>query len=208
MKISLLDDPRISPLPTYTAADARRALEGAGFEVEAVTLAGLAGLSRRQADALVLPYRDGDMSGGPLEGLIRFHSEGGGLLFLGDTPHVGRSYPYRNSQAPDLRLTRCRDPLQIRGLTEMGRKILGDLPDWEGMLKREMRGCVRTSAFAPDECHNLLECEQGVSQQILTAFRHRFQGVNVRTIWCFGRASGMGPGGCRCGLTGITQKPG
>jgi len=173
MKFSLLDDPRISPLPTYTAADARRALVGAGFEVEAVTLAGLAGLSRRQADALVLPYLDGDMSGGPLEGVIRFHAEGGGLLFLGDTPHVGRSYPYRNSQGPELRLTRCRDPLQIRGLTEMGRKILGDLPDWERMLNREMRGCVRTSAFAPDECHNLFECAAGFKELSPVVFIER-----------------------------------
>ena len=173
MKFFLLDDPRISAFPTYTAADARRALVGAGFEVEAVTLSGLSGLSRLQADVLVLPYLDGDMSGGPLEGLIRFHAEGGGLLFLGDTPHVGRSYPYRNSQASDLRLTRCKDPLQIRGLTEMGRKILGDLPGWERMLNREMRGCVRTSAFAPDECHNLFECAAGFKELSPVVFIER-----------------------------------
>ena len=173
MKLLLLEDPRISPFPTYTAADARRALVGAGFGVEAVTLSGLCGLSRQQADVLVLPYLDGDMSGAPLDGVIRFHAAGGGLLFLGDTPHVGRSYPYRNSQAPDLRLTRCRDPLQIRGLTEMGRKILGDLPDWERMLNREIRGCVRTSAFAPDECYNLLECAAGFKQLSPVVFIER-----------------------------------
>ena len=204
MKFSLLDDARISPLPTYTAADARRALVGAGFEVEAVTLAELSGLSRRQADALVLPYLDGDLSGGPLEGLIRFHTEGGGLLFLGDTPHVGRSYPYRNSQAPDLRLTRCRDPLQIRGLTEMGRKILGDLPGWEGMLNREMRGSVRTSAFAPDECHNLLECSAGFKQLSPVVFIER---RDLRFLGARAAVVGFDGGEPRENIMGVCDLP-
>jgi hypothetical protein len=172
--IAILEDPAIAPLPSYTAADVRRALEMAGLAFMMVDMNALAGLDRSLADVLVLPYLDGDLSGGPLEGMLRFHRLGGGLVFLGDTPHVGRSFPYRNSQAPELRLTRCRDPLQIRGLTEMGRAILGDLPDWERMLGRQTTG-VRTSAFPPDECHNLLVCDAGfqlLSPVVLIQRRH------------------------------------
>ena len=173
--IAILEDPAVTPLPSYSVSDARRAIEKAELDFVILDLKSLAALDRAVADVLVLPYLDGDLSGGPLEGILRFHKQGGGLVFLGDTPHVGRSYPYRNSQAPELRLTRCRDSLQIRGLTEMGKIILGDLPDWGRMLNRQMRGGVRTSAFPPDECHNLLECEAGfklLSPVVLIERRH------------------------------------
>lgn len=162
-RLVVLNDPAVQPLPTYTAEDVARAWALTGGVVEMIGVAGLAGLDRSRADVLVLPYLDGDLSGPPLEGVIRFHKQGGGLVFLGDTPHVGRSYPYRNSQAPDLRLTRCRDPLVIRGLTELGRKILGELPGWDSVIPCNTTG-VRTSAFAPDECHDLLVCEAGFKQ--------------------------------------------
>lgn len=158
-RIAILADPAVTPLPSYTAEDARRALPGAGL----ISLDELSTLSRNDFDTLVIPYQDGDLSGAPLAGLIRFHEQGGGLLFLGDTPHVGRSYPYRNSQAPDLRLTRCRDPITITGLTAKGQQLLGDLPDFEAVLNRQMSG-LRTSAFAPDECHNLLVCKAGFKE--------------------------------------------
>jgi len=162
-RIALLDDPAIRPLPTYTARDVERAWSRWGGHRIKIGLGELASLNLTIADVLVLPYLDGDLSGAPLEGLIRFHKQGGGLVFLGDTPHVGRSYPYRNSQAPELRLTRCRDPLVIRGLTDLGKQILGDLPGWDSVVPCSTTG-VRTSAFAPDECHDLLVCEAGFKQ--------------------------------------------
>jgi hypothetical protein len=184
-RLALLEDPLVTPLPSYTAADATRALQAAGFAVQSVRCADLAALDRAAADALVLPYRDGDLSGPPLDGLLRFHEQGGGLLFLGDLPHVGRSFPYRNSQAADLRLTRCRDPLQIRGLTEWGRKLLGDLPALDQMLNRTL-SALRISAFAPDQCQNLFECTAGFKQlsPVVYIERHhrRFLGARVAVI--------------------------
>ncbi|HMP76111.1 MAG TPA: beta-galactosidase [Kiritimatiellia bacterium] len=177
-RIVILADPAISPLPSYTAEDALRALPGARM----IARSGLAGLRRTDADVLVLPYLDGELGGAPLDGMIRFHEQGGGLLFLGDTPHTGRSYPYRNSLAPELRMTRCRDPLTLTGLTERGQALLGDLPDLHAMLNREMPG-VRTSAFAPDECHNLFTCRAGfkdLSPVVFIERRHpRFLGARV-----------------------------
>lgn len=170
--IAILEDPSVTPLPTYTAADARRALESAGFAIRMISVADLAVLERADHGVLVIPYLDGDLSGEPLAGMIRFHAAGGGLLFLGDTPHVGRSFPYRNSQAPDLRLTRCRDPLKLTGLTAMGKKLLGNLPDLDAMLGRLMTG-LRTSAFPPDECHNLFTCEAGFKELSPVVFIER-----------------------------------
>lgn len=164
-RIAILADPAISPLPSYTAEDAHRSLPGAKL----VKRASLATLSRTDFDVLVLPYLDGEL---PMADLIRFHAQGGGLLFLGDTPHVGRSYPYRNSQAPDLRLTRCRDPLTISGLTPKGRELLGDLPDLGFVLNKKMSG-LRSSAFAPDECHNLFVCAAGFKELSPVVFIER-----------------------------------
>ena len=180
-RIAILADPALQPLPSYTAQDARRALPGA----RTIDLNQLAELSRREFDVLVLPYRDGDLSGPPLQGLIRFHEQGGGLLFLGDTPHVGRSYPYRNSQAPDLRMTRGRDDITLCGMTERGRAILGDLPGFDQMLDRPMPG-LRIGAFSPDECHNLLVCKAGFKQLSPVVFierRHeRFLGARCAVV--------------------------
>lgn len=171
-RIAILEDPAIRPLPSYTAADARRALEAAGFATRSISLSGMTSLDRAEAEVLVLPYLDGDLSGSPLEGMIRFHAAGGGLLFLGDTPHVGRSFPLRNSQAPDLRMTRCRDPLKPTGLTAMGRKLLGDLPALGAMLGRSMTG-LRVSTFPPDECHNLFACTAGFKELSPVVFIER-----------------------------------
>lgn len=173
-RIAILQDSSIRAMPTYNADDVARAWAIAGGALERIGLDGLSHLGRARFDVLVLPYLDGDLTGAPLEGLIRFHKQGGGLVFLGDTPHVGRSYPFKNSQSPELRLTRCRDPLVIRGMTELGKKILGELPGWDSIIPCPTTG-VRTSAFAPDECHNLLVCEAGfkeLSPLVLIERRH------------------------------------
>ena len=202
-RIAILEDPAVTPLPSYTADDARRATESAGFFTRMVSLTGLARLDCGEADVLVVPYLDGDLSGAPLEGLIRFHAAGGGLLFLGDTPHVGRSFPYRNSQAADLRLTRCRDPLKVVGLTALGRELLGELPDWELQLGRQMTG-LRTSAFPPDECHNLLVCSAGFKELSPVVFierRHeKFFGARAAVV-------GFDGGEPRENLMGVCDLP-
>lgn len=202
-RIAILHDEAVQPLPSYTALDAQRALESAGLAVRTIDLGELSTLDRAGADALVLPYLDGDLSGKPLEGLIRFHAAGGGLLFLGDTPHVGRSFPYRNSQGPDLRLTRCRDPLKLVGMTELGHELLGELPDWNRMLGRQMSG-LRISAFPPDECHNLLTCSAGFKELSPVVFIERkhkmFFGARVAIV-------GFDGGEPRENLMGVCRLP-
>lgn len=202
-RIAIFEDPAIAPLPSYTGADARRALECAGFVTCTVSRPGLAQLERSEAEVLVMPYLDGDLSGPPLEGMIRFHAQGGGLLFLGDTPHVGRSFPYRNSQGPDLRLTRCRDPLKPTGLTGMGKKLLGELPGLDEMLGRSMTG-LRISAFPPDECHNLFVCESGFKELSPVVFierkHERFLGARVAVV-------GFDGGEPRENLMGVCDLP-
>ena len=201
--VAILEDPAISPLATYTADDVRRALEKSGRGWVNIGREELAALDRCVADVLVLPYQDGELGAAALAGLVHFHEQGGGLLFLGDTPHAGKSYPYRNSQGTELRLTRARDALTIRGLTPRGREILGDLPDMEKMLGRQMAG-VRISAFAPDECHNLLVCEAGfkkLSPIVLIERRHpRFLGAKAAVV-------GFDGGEPRENLTGVCDLP-
>jgi hypothetical protein len=162
--------------------DVQRALDAAGLPSFTVDLKSLESLDRIASDILVLPYLDGTLSGQHLESMLAFHRSGGGLVFLGDTPHVGRSFPYRNSQAPEFRLTRCRDPLHIRALTPLGQKLLGDVPDWASMLNKPMT-CLRSSAFPPDECHDLLVCEAGfkhLSPLVLVERKHPdFLGARV-----------------------------
>ena len=198
-RIAILADPAVSPLPSYTAEDALRALPGA----QSISLAELSGLTRANFDTLVIPYQDGDLSGAPLAGLIRFHEQGGGLLFLGDTPHVGRSFPYRNSQAADLRLTRCRDPATMCGLTPFGHRLLGELPGLETMLNGQVP-CVRTSAFAPDECHNLFLCKAGFKELSPVVFIERrceqFLGAKAAVV-------GFGGGEPRENLMGVCNIP-
>ena len=200
---AVLEDPAITPLSSYTAGDVRRALTNDGQTSLTIDLAGLAKLDRSLADVLVLPYQDGDLGTSALAGLVRFHEQGGGLLFLGDTPHAGKSYPYCNSQGTELRLTRARDPLTIRGLTPRGLEILGDLPDLDRMLGRQMTG-VRISAFAPDECHNLLVCDAGfkkLSPVVLIERRHpRFLGAKAAVV-------GFDGGEPRENLTGVCDLP-
>jgi hypothetical protein len=201
--IAVLSDPKISPLPTFTALDTLGALDKANLPSRPLDLSALGSLTRDDAEILVLPYLDGDLSGAPLEGILKFHKSGGGLVFLGDTPHVGRSFPHRNSQSPDLRLTRCRDPLKIRGLTALGHKILGDVPDWEAMMGKSMVG-LRTSAFAPDECHDLLVCEAGfkhLSPVVLIERKHPdFLGARVVVV-------GFDGGEPRENIMGVCERP-
>ena len=201
--IAILCDSLISPLPSFTAQDVCRALSDADIPWRLIDQSGLAELTREENDVLVLPYLDGDLSGSPMEGMLRFHRQGGGLVFLGDTPHVGRSYPPRNSQAPDLRMTHCRDTLSITGLTPKGLEILGDLPDWSSMLGKPMVG-VRTSAFAPDECHDLLLCEAGfkhLSPIVLIDRKHpEFLGAKVVV-------AGFEGGEPRENILGVCERP-
>jgi hypothetical protein len=201
--IAILSDPEIHPLPSFHSEDVQRAL--AKFHISSffIDLKSLQNFDRSISDILVLPYLDGDLSGSPLEKIVAFHQSGGGLVFLGDTPHVGRSFPFRNSQAPELRLTRCRDPLKIRGLTPLGQKLLGDVPDWESMLHKPMVG-VRTSAFPPDECHDLLVCEAGFKQlsPLVMIERKHPAFLGARVVM-----AGFDGGEPRENIMGVCQRP-
>ncbi len=157
---AILADPLHRPLPTYTADDAERALRADGIGCRRITLEDLGTLSAETYSALVMPYVDGPWSRTELDQLQRYHAAGGGLVFLGDTPHFGRSYPYRHSFAPQLRMTRCHDRLTLHGLTDTGQDLLGELPDLETLLGIDMP-CVRTSAFPPDECIDLVSASGG-----------------------------------------------
>ena len=103
----------------------------------------------------VLPYAQGELGAAGLAALLRFHAQGGSLLFLGDTPHQGAWYPYRNSQAPRFHLTRATDSLVLQGLSDKGREIFGEFPELAPFIGQRMSG-IRTSAYPPDVCHGLL----------------------------------------------------
>ncbi len=198
-RLAVLGDPALTPPPSYTTDDALRALPGARL----ITLSDLTDLDRSTTDVVVLPYLNGELGGAPLEGLLRFHAQGGGLLFLGDTPHTGRPYPYRHSQAPELRLTRCRDEVQITGLTALGHMLLGPLPELDAWRDRTV-SAVRTSAFAPDECHPLLTCRAGFKDLSPVVFIERrcerFLGARLAVV-------GFDGGEPRENILGVCNRP-
>ncbi|MBU0676624.1 MAG: beta-galactosidase [Verrucomicrobia bacterium] len=155
--IAVLKDVLIAPFATFDADDALSILDKSARPAKTVRLDDLLHLTRTDTDILVLPYVQGTFPEKHMRALVDFHAEGGSLLFLGDTPHVRRWFPYRNSLAPKLHLTRCTDHFELRGLSEKGREILGDLPGLDELRGRMMAG-VRTSAYPPDICHGLLKC--------------------------------------------------
>lgn len=185
LRVGILDDARITPPPGYTAIDTQDALTPGQFVTTRVGLDELARLDRERFDVVALPYLEGSMEGPPLAGLLRFHAQGGGLVFLGDTPNTGPSFPYRNSLAPDFRLTKCRDPLVLRGLSEAGREILGKVPDLGTMIGHRTN-CIRTTAYPPDECIILVEASahfKALGPVVLIERRHpRFLGARAAVV--------------------------
>jgi hypothetical protein len=154
--IGILQDARIEAFPTFGPKDVAEILAASKWSARFVDLPGLKQLDRSEMDVLILPYLKGELDPEGLAALLRFHGQGGSLLFLGDTPHRAAWYPYRNSQAPQLRLTRATDSLVLQGLTDKGREIFGEFPELAPFLGQRMSG-IRTSAYPPDVCHGLLK---------------------------------------------------
>ena len=185
LRIGILKDSALVVPPDYGPDDVMRALGAPDFLSTLITLDALSSVTRDNMDVVVLPYLSGELEGLPLEGLLRFHASGGGLVFLGDTPNCGRSFPFRNSLAPEFRLTKCRDTLTLTGLTDAGKRFLGDLPGLESMIGRTV-ACVRTSAYPPDECIILIGASahlKDLGPVVLVERRHpRFLGARLAVV--------------------------
>lgn len=185
LRVGILDDTRIMAPPGYGPQDTYRALASGLFEATLIGLDELAHLHRDRFDVVALPYLEGPMDGAPLDGLLHFHEQGGGLVFLGDTPNAGTSFPFRNSLAPALRLTKCRDPLIIRGLSEAGQRVFGEIPDLDKMVGHRTN-CLRTTAYPPDECIILVEASahfKALGPVVLVERRHpRFLGARAAIV--------------------------
>ena len=63
-------------------------------------------ISFPETKVLILPYVKGNFSDEALQGMIRFHEEGGALFFIGDLPNKDKWSPLRNMQSSDFYLTR------------------------------------------------------------------------------------------------------
>lgn len=160
MRVAVFQDCAFRAMPTYGAEDALAALRATGHVATAVDAVALSGFGRSSADVLVLPYLDGTFGGAALAGLVAFHAEGGGLVVLGDLPHRGPWYPYRNMESWRLHMTRGSGTFRIDGLSPAGQRILGwdCLPD-AGFFAGRTLSALRTTAFPPDVAHTLLHSD-------------------------------------------------
>lgn len=155
MRIAVFKSAGFAPLPEFTADDFLRLFAEPAHECRLVDHSALEHLDRCDTELLVLPYVEGDFTEAALESVTAFHAAGGSLLVLGDLPHHGRWYPYRNMQGARLHLTRCNGDTAIDGLTEMGKTILGTVHDPE-FFRGNRFGALRITAFPPDVTHSLI----------------------------------------------------
>lgn len=158
MNVGVFKSEGFEPLPDYVAEDLTSVLDGMGIEYFLVDHSGLEKLTRADCDSLAFPYVRGNFSDAALNALIAFHAAGGSLLFLGDLPNRDAWYPLRNMQSSLLHLTRCADATTIDGLSNAGRRILGELHDLEFFKGREI-SALRITAFPPDIAHFLIHRE-------------------------------------------------
>ena len=187
MRIAVFKSAEFAPLPEFTADDFLRLFAGSAHECRIADHAMLEHLNRHDADLLVLPYVDGDFSEAALEAVTTFHAAGGSLLVLGDLPHRGKWYPYRNMQESRLHLTRCNGDTAIDGLTDMGRTILGTLHDPEFFHGKRF-GALRVTAFPPDVTHSLIhrnnieERWQSTPVVVVERFGEKFLGARYAQV--------------------------
>ncbi|HCE44125.1 MAG TPA: hypothetical protein DET40_11300 [Lentisphaeria bacterium] len=167
MKISIFRDPGFKAMPDYNANDLDRLLHSKKCSFDFLDHGGIENISRRECDVLMVPYLNGNFSVRAMDALLKFHSAGGSLFFLGDLPCRDKWYPLRNSQAYRFHLTRCYDDINIssdrpgiEGLTEKGIEILGGLED-AGFFMGKTFPALRVTAFPPDESHALLRIRSG-----------------------------------------------
>ncbi|HPO90999.1 MAG TPA: beta-galactosidase [Victivallales bacterium] len=164
MKIAIFKDNAFLAPPDYNADDIVKLLSENHLKYELVSERKINKLSS-DTGILILPYIDGEFSQKSLDALIRFHSNGGSLFFLGDLPHRGKWYPLRNMFAYKFHLTRSYDDVSIsadkpgiKGLTEKGHSIIGNLNDIN-FFNGENFHCLRVTAFPPDITYPLLKVE-------------------------------------------------
>ncbi|HBC86398.1 MAG TPA: hypothetical protein DCZ94_05530 [Lentisphaeria bacterium] len=167
MRIALFSDRKFRAMPEYNSADLARMLRSKRLSFETYDHGDVESISRQLCDLLIVPYVNGNFSSKAIDALLKFHSEGGSLFFLGDLPCVDKWYPLRNSQAYKFHLTRCYDDINIssdrpgiEGLTEKGIEILGKLKD-PGFMKGKTFPALRITAFPPDETHALFKIKSG-----------------------------------------------
>jgi hypothetical protein len=162
-KIALFRDASFRAMPDYDSRDVEKLLQSKKTDCEVFSHKAIENISRDKCDLLIVPYVNGNFSKKALASLLKFHSYGGSLLFLGDLPNIDKWYPLRNSQAYKLHLTRCYDDIRLNcehpgkeGLTEKGVEILGKLEDFD-YLRDKTFPALRVTAFPPDETHALLK---------------------------------------------------
>lgn len=155
--LCIFQDSHVTSYPGLSVSRLIEILQSLGYGCETVDESGLIDLRPGENPILILNYHSGNFSAEGIEALKIYHASGGNILILGDTPSVNAWYPFRNSQAHELHLTRCSDQFEFKGLSAKGLEILGPLSELEAFLGKRMEG-IRTTAYPPDECHLLFDC--------------------------------------------------
>ncbi len=155
-EIRVFEDKDFTAMPEYNATDVLKLFEQGKRVASRIDAKQLEKISYPETKLLILPYLKGNFSEKALQAMIRFHSEGGGLFFIGDLPNKDKWYPLRNMQSSDFYLTRGGGSVNVEGLTAKGREILKSLPDKEYFQGHPMPS-VSVTAFPPDKTYNLIQ---------------------------------------------------
>ncbi len=135
-------------------------------------------LTRKSADILIIPYIKGNFSDKALKSLVKFHSSGGSIFFLGDIPYINKSYPGKNMLGYLFHLTRESDTFEVdlnsgfKGLTEKGKDIIGDFKDIKFLKNRAVKG-LRITAYPPDRTYPLLR---------IKSFNHAVESSSIMVV--------------------------
>jgi hypothetical protein len=167
LRIALFKDASFRAMPDYDSGDVEKLLRSKKTDYEIYSHKETEIISRKKCDLLIVPYVNGNFSDKAMNSLLKFHSDGGSLFFLGDLPNIGKWNPLRNSQAYKFHLTRCYDGISLSfdrsgngALTEKGVEILGKLQDSD-YIRDKTFSALRVTAFPPDETHALLKIRSG-----------------------------------------------
>ena len=185
MKIFILEDSKIKPIPSYTSEDCKAALKKSGHKPQSINLESLAELKREACDCLIFTYETGNIEPSTISHIMELHKQGMSLLIFGDIPHIDKWYPYRNNYSFEMHVTRCNDHARIGDLTQKGKEILGEI-DMSSFQDRDI--CVlRITGFPEDKTHNLLQADMGTwTLPCLVAIERKGEG------FCGARMAQMG----------------
>jgi hypothetical protein len=191
-------DDAFQAMPEYDSADIVKAIYDAGLGCSMYDQQQLELIDRRECDILIIPYIRGNFSDAAIDALVKFHADGGSLLFVGDLPHQDKWFPLKNGQASQFHLTRCYDDFSIcpdaagvEGLTVKGREIVGALPDPAFFTGKTMPG-LRVTAFPPDLTYPLLNVvstsHAGTASSVVVVERKcdKFLGAKLAVIGFIG----------------------